>query len=620
MAKTPESNVPRDERPEAEPARESRRRIQPDQLRSKAWFDNPANADMTALYIERTMNFGLSREELQSGRPIIGIAQTGSDIAPCNRHHLELAPRIRDGIREMGGVPFEFPIHPIQETCKRPTASLDRNLQYLSLVEILYGYPLDGVVLTTGCDKTTPAQIMAAATVDIPAIALPGGPMLNGSFRGERTGSGTIVWKARQMMAAGEIDYRGFVDLVASSAPSAGHCNTMGTASTMNALAEAMGMTLPGAAAIPAPYRDRYEMAYLTGRRIVDMVWEDLKPSDILTREAFENTIVINSAIGGSTNAPIHVNAIAKHIGVELDNEDWTKIGYEVPLLVNMQPAGEYLGEDYYRAGGLPAVIAELLAEGKLKPAITANGRTHEQNCEGFFAIDRKVIKSYDEPMKAQSGFLNISGNLFDSAIMKTSVITPEFRQRYLENPADPMAFEGKAIVFDGPEDYHHRIDDPALDIDEHSILFIRGVGPVGYPGAAEVVNMRPPDYLIKKGVSALACIGDGRQSGTSGSPSILNASPEAATGGGLALLKTGDKVRIDLNKRTANILISDEELAERRKAFEAEGGYKYPASQTPWQEIQRNIVDELSEGMVLKPAVKYQKIHKTFGVPRDNH
>lgn len=620
MAKTPESNVPREERPAATAAHEVRRRIEPSQLRSKAWFDNPANADMTALYIERTMNFGLSREELQSGRPIIGIAQTGSDIAPCNRHHLELAPRIRDGIREMGGVPFEFPIHPIQETCKRPTASLDRNLQYLSLVEILYGYPLDAVVLTTGCDKTTPAQIMAAATVDIPAIALPGGPMLNGSFRGERTGSGTIVWKARQMMAAGEIDYRGFVDLVASSAPSAGHCNTMGTASTMNALAEAMGMTLPGAAAIPAPYRDRYEMAYLTGRRIVEMVWEDLKPSDILTREAFENTIVINSAIGGSTNAPVHVNAIAKHIGVALDNEDWTKIGYEVPLLVNMQPAGEYLGEDYYRAGGLPAVIAELLAKGKLKPAITANGRTHAENCEGFFSGDRNVIKAYDEPMKKEAGFLNLSGNLFDSAIMKTSVITPEFRQRYLENPKDPMAFEGKAIVFDGPEDYHHRIDDPSLEIDEHSILFIRGVGPVGYPGAAEVVNMRPPDYLIKKGVSALACIGDGRQSGTSGSPSILNASPEAATGGGLALLKTGDKVRIDLKKRTANILISDDELAERRKALEAAGGYKYPPSQTPWQEIQRNIVDELSEGMVLKPAVKYQKIHKTFGVPRDNH
>jgi len=612
MAKTPESN--------AAPKRRAKRRIKPEQLRSKAWFDNPANADMTALYIERTMNFGLSREELQSGRPIIGIAQTGSDIAPCNRHHLELAPRIRDGIREMGGVPFEFPIHPIQETCKRPTASLDRNLQYLSLVEILYGYPIDAVVLTTGCDKTTPAQIMAAATVDIPAIALPGGPMLNGSFRGERTGSGTIVWKARQMMAAGEIDYKGFVDLVASSAPSAGHCNTMGTASTMNALAEAMGMTLPGAAAIPAPYRDRYEMAYLTGRRIVEMVWEDLKPSDILTREAFENTIVINSAIGGSTNAPIHVNAIAKHIGVKLDNEDWTKIGYDTPLLVNMQPAGEYLGEDYYRAGGLPAVIAELLAKGKLKPAITANGRTHEENCKGFFSGDRNVIKAYDEPMKKEAGFLNLSGNLFDSAIMKTSVITPEFRKRYLENPKDPNAFEGRAIVFDGPEDYHHRIDDPALAIDEHCILFIRGVGPVGYPGAAEVVNMRPPDYLIKKGVTALACVGDGRQSGTSGSPSILNASPEAATGGGLALLRTGDKVRIDLNKRTADILISDAELAERRTAFKAAGGYKYPKSQTPWQEIQRKIVDELSEGLVLKPAVKYQKINKKFGVPRDNH
>ena len=590
------------------------------QLRSRAWFDNLANPDMTALYLERYMNFGLSQEELQSDKPIIGIAQTGSDLSPCNRHHLELANRLREGIREAGGIAIEFPVHPIQETGKRPTAGLDRNLAYLGLVEVLYGYPLDGVVLTTGCDKTTPAQIMAAATVDIPAIALPGGPMLNGSFRGERTGSGTIVWKARQMMAAGEIDYRGFVDLVASSAPSAGHCNTMGTASTMNALAEAMGMTLPGAAAIPAPYRDRYEMAYLTGRRIVEMVWENLIPSKILTREAFENTIVINSAIGGSTNAPVHVNAIAKHIGVKLDNEDWTRIGYDTPLLVNMQPAGEYLGEDYYRAGGLPAVIAELIAKGKLKPAITANGRTHIENCEGAFSGDRKVIKAYDEPMKKEAGFLNLSGNLFDSAIMKTSVITPEFRQRYLENPKDPMAFEGKAIVFDGPEDYHHRIDDPALGIDEHSILFIRGVGPVGYPGAAEVVNMRPPDYLIKKGVTALACVGDGRQSGTSGSPSILNASPEAATGGGLALLKTGDKVRIDLKKRTANMLISDEELDRRRAELRAAGGYKYPKSQTPWQEIQRKIVDELSEGMVLKPAVKYQKIHRKFGIPRDNH
>ena len=598
----------------------ARKKIKPAQLRSAAWFDNPSNADMTALYLERTMNFGLSFGELQSGRPIIGIAQTGSDISPCNRHHLVLAERVREGVRDAGGIAFEFPIHPIQETCKRPTAALDRNLQYLSLVEILYGYPLDGVVLTTGCDKTTPAQIMAAATVDIPAIALNSGPMLNGWHQGERTGSGTIVWKARQMLAAGEIDYKGFLELVASSAPSTGHCNTMGTASTMNALAEAMGMTLPGAAAIPAPYRDRQEMAYLTGRRIVEMVWEDLKPSDILTREAFENTIIVNSAIGGSTNAPIHVNAIARHIGVKLDNDDWEKIGYDVPLMVNMQPAGEYLGEDYYRAGGLPAVVAELIEQGRIKPAVTANGKTLIDNCKGKFTSDRKVILPYRKPMQKKAGFLNIKGNLFDSAIMKTSVITPEFRQRYLENPNDPMAFEGKAIVFDGPEDYHHRIDDPKMKIDAHTILFIRGVGPVGYPGAAEVVNMRPPAYLIRKGVTSLPCIGDGRQSGTSGSPSILNASPEAATGGGLAILRTGDRVRVDLKKRTANILISDAELASRHAALKAAGGYKYPPSQTPWQEIQRGMVDELSRGMVLKPAVKYQKIHATFGIPRDNH
>jgi dihydroxy-acid dehydratase len=596
------------------------RRIEPGQLRSKAWFDNPANADMTALYIERTMNFGLTREELQSGRPIIGLAQTGSDIAPCNRHHLVLAERVREGIRDAGGICFEFPIHPIQETCKRPTAALDRNLQYLSLVEILYGYPIDGVVLTTGCDKTTPAQIMAAATVDIPAIALSGGPMLNGWHKGERTGSGTIVWKARQMMAAGEIGYEEFVELVASSAPSAGHCNTMGTASTMNSLAEALGMSLPGCASIPAPYRERQQMAYLTGKRIVDMVWEDLKPSQILTREAFENTILVNSCIGGSTNAPIHINAIARHIGVEVDNDDWERIGYDVPLLVNMQPAGEYLGEEYHRAGGVPAVAAELEAKGMLRPALTVNGKTFAENVKGRFSSDRNVIKAYDAPMKAQSGFLHFKGNLFDSAIMKTSVITPEFRERYLQNPDDPMAFEGRAVVFDGPEDYHHRIDDPALEIDPFTLLVIRGVGPIGYPGAAEVVNMRPPDYLIKQGVHALPCIGDGRQSGTSGSPSILNASPEAATGGGLALLQTGDRVRIDLNKRTANILISDAELATRREALKAAGGYKYPQSQTPWQEIQRGVVDELSHGMVLKPAVKYQRIAKTMGVPRDNH
>jgi len=598
----------------------SRKKGKQTRLRSTAWFDNPANADMTALYLERTMNYGLSFAELQSGRPIIGLAQSGSDISPCNRHHIVLAERVREGVRDAGGVVLEFPIHPIQETCKRPTAALDRNLQYLSLVEMLYGYPIDGVVLTTGCDKTTPAQIMAAATVDIPAIALNSGPMLNGWHNGERTGSGTIVWKAREMMAAGEIDYKGFLELVASSAPSTGHCNTMGTASTMNALAEAMGMTLPGAAAIPAPYRDRQEMAYLTGRRIVEMVHEDLKPSDILTRAAFENTIIVNSAIGGSTNAPIHVNAIARHIGVRLDNDDWERIGYDVPLLVNMQPAGEYLGEDYYRAGGLPAVVAELIAQGRIKPAITANGKTLIDNCAGRFTSDRKVILPYKKPMQKKAGFLNIKGNLFDSAIMKTSVITPEFRKRYLENPADPMAFEGRAVVFDGPEDYHRRIDDPKMKIDANTMLFIRGVGPVGYPGAAEVVNMRPPAYLIKKGITSLPCIGDGRQSGTSGSPSILNASPEAATGGGLALLRSGDRVRIDLKKRTANILIPDDELAKRRAEFEKKGGYESPASQTPWQEIQRGIVDELSNGMVLKPAVKYQKIHATFGVPRDNH
>jgi dihydroxy-acid dehydratase len=606
---------------ETSPAR-SRKSSQPKaaKLRSQAWFDNPANADMTALYLERTMNFGLSLEELQSGKPMIGIAQSGSDIAPCNRHHLVLAQRMREGIRDAGGIAFEFPIHPIQETCKRPTAMLDRNLQYLSLVEVLYGYPIDGVILTTGCDKTTPAQIMAACTVDIPAIALNSGPMLNGWFNGERTGSGTIVWKARELMAEGKIDYPQFLKLVASSAPSTGHCNTMGTASTMNSLAEALGLMLPGTAAIPAPYRDRQEAAYLTGKRIVEMVRENLKPSDILTRNAFENCIAACSAIGGSTNAPVHINAIARHIGVELSNDDWEKIGYELPLLVNLQPAGEYLAEEYYRAGGLPAVVAELVKKGKIKDAITVNGRTLAQNCEGKFASDRKVIFAYDKPMKKKAGFLNMKGNLFDSAIMKTSVITDEFRQRYLENPADPMAFEGTAVVFDGPEDYHARIDDPKTKITAQSVLFIRGVGPVGYPGAAEVVNMRAPSYLLKKGVTALPCIGDGRQSGTSGSPSILNASPEAATGGGLALVQSGDKVRIDLKKRRANMLVDDAELARRRAALEAKGGYPYPPSQTPWQEIQRGVVDELANGMVLKPAVKYQKIHASFGLPRDNH
>ena len=593
----------------------------PKKLRSRAWFDNPANPDMTALYLERYLNFGISREELQSGKPIIGIAQTGSDISPCNRHHIELAKRVRDGIRDAGGIVLEFPVHPIQETGKRPTAGLDRNLAYLSLVEVLYGYPLDGVVLTIGCDKTTPAMLMGAATVNIPAIALSVGPMLNGWFRGERTGSGTIVWKARQMMAAGEIGYEQFIELVASSAPSTGYCNTMGTASTMNSLAEALGMQLPGSAAIPAPYRDRQEMAYRTGLRIVDMVHEDLKPSDILTKDNFINTIVVNSAIGGSTNAPIHVNAIARHIGVELDIDDWQKHGHKVPLLVNMQPAGEYLGEDYYHAGGVPAVVNELMKAGLIREnAPTVNGKSIGENCRNTTVQDEKVIRTVADPMKKDAGFLVLRGNLFDNAVMKTSVISPEFTERYLSNPDHPGMFEGKAVVFDGPEDYHARIDDPALEIDEHTLLFMRGAGPIGYPGAAEVVNMRPPAYLIKKGVTSLACIGDGRQSGTSGSPSILNASPEAAAGGNLAILRTGDKVRIDLNKGTADILISDEEIATRRADLDSMGGYKYPAHQTPWQEIQRGIVDQLGAGGVLKPAVKYQRIAQNAGLPRDNH
>jgi dihydroxy-acid dehydratase len=594
----------------------------PAKLRSRQWFANPDNPDMTALYLERYMNFGLTREELQAGKPIIAIAQSGSDLSPCNRHHLRLADRVREGIREAGGIAFEVPLHPIQETGKRPTAALDRNLCYLGLVELLYGYFIDGVVLTTGCDKTTPAQLMAAATVDIPAIVLSGGPMLNGWFRGERTGSGTIVWKARQLLAAGEINHEQFIEIIASSAPSAGHCNTMGTASTMNSLAEALGMSLPGSAAIPAPHRDREANAYATGKRIVDMVWEDLRPSKILTREAFENAIVVNSAIGGSTNAPIHLNAIARHIGVKLTNDDWEKVGYDVPLLVNMQPAGEYLGEEYYRAGGVPAVVNELLKAGKIrKNTMTVNGKSLAENCKATPVQDPLVIWPYKKPMKAQAGFLNLKGNLFDSAIMKTSVISQTFRERYLSNPKDPNAWEGRAIVFNGPEDYHDRIDDPKLKIDENCMLFVRGVGPKGYPGSAEVVNMQPPAEMIKRGATELPCIGDGRQSGTSGSPSILNASPEAASeGSGLAILKTGDRVRIDLNKRTADILITKEEYAKRMAALKKKGGYAVPESQTPWQEIQRGMVDELSNGMVLKPAVKYQRISTTKGVPRDNH
>jgi dihydroxy-acid dehydratase len=589
-------------------------------LRSQLWFDNPENPGMTALYLERYLNYGLTSKELRSGNPIIGIAQTGSDLSPCNRHHLELAKRVREGIRSAGGIAFEFPCHPIQETGKRPTAALDRNLAYLSLVEVLYGYPLDGVVLLTGCDKTTPACLMAAATINTPAIVLCGGPMLNGWWKGERCGSGMAIWKAREDLAVGRIGNQEFMDIAAASAPSIGHCNTMGTASTMNALAEALGMTLPGCAAIPAPYRERGQIAYETGVRAVEIVHEDLKPSDILTRKAFENAIVANSAIGGSTNAPIHINAIARHIGVKLSIEDWEKVGYDVPLLLNMQPAGKYLGEEYFRAGGLPAVMQELLRAKRIHAdALTINGKTMGENVRRARTKDADVIKTYAKPMKKSAGFLVLKGNLFDSAIMKTSVISDDFRRRFLSNPNDKNVLVGRAVVFEGPEDYHHRIEDPALKIDEHSLLVVRGVGPIGYPGSAEVVNMQPPAALIKRGITSLPCIGDGRQSGTSGSPSILNASPEAAAGGGLALLKTGDRVRIDLNKGTADILISKAELGRRRAALLKRGGFQYAASQTPWQEIQRAMVDQLADGMVLKPAVKYQRVAQK-SLPRDNH
>ena len=590
-------------------------------LRSRSWFDDKTHTDATALYLERYMNFGLTLDELQSGRPIIGIAQTGSDLAPCNRHHLVLAHRVREGIRDAGGIPLEFPVHPIQETGKRPTAGLDRNLAYLGLVEVLYGYPLDGVVLTIGCDKTTPATLMAAATVNLPAIALSVGPMLNGWFKGKRTGSGTIVWHARQLMAMGELDYQGFIKLVGSAAPSTGYCNTMGTATTMSSLTEALGMSLPHTATIPAPHRDRQEAAYRTGLQIVEMVAADRKPSDILTREAFINAIRVNSAIGGSTNAPIHLNAIARHIGVELKLEDWQKFGYDIPLLVNMQPAGEYLGEDFYRAGGVGAVIAELMKQGLIDDkALTVNGHSIGENYCDSSIDDPAVIHPFDQPLKDKAGFLVLRGNLFDAAIMKTSVISEEFRARYLSNPADPDAFEGRAVVFDGPEQYRNQIDDPALAIDADTILFIRGTGPIGYPGAAEVVNMRPPAYLIREGVHALPCVGDGRQSGTSNSASILNASPEAAIGGGLALVRNGDRIRIDLRKCAANILISDAELAQRRQELQAAGGYSYPASQTPWQEIQRRSVGQLDTGAVLEEAVKFQRLAQTQGLPRHNH
>jgi len=586
-------------------------------LRSREWFDNPHDPGMTALYLERYLNYGLTLGELRGDKPIIGIAQSGSDLSPCNRHHLELAKRVRDGIIAAGGIPLEFPTYPIQESGRRPTAALDRNLLYLTLVELLHGYPIDGVVLTTGCDKTTPGMLMAAATVDIPAIVLSGGPMLDGWYKGKLAGSGTVLWHAREQLAAGKINYDEFLEMVASSAPSAGHCNTMGTALSMNSLAEALGMSLPGCAAIPGPYRERGQMAYETGRRAVGIVHEDLRPSKILTRAAFENAIVAASALGASTNCPPHVTAIARHIGVDLDIRDWDAIGYGIPLLVNCMPAGEYLGESFHRAGGVPAVLKELLQADKLRgEALTVNGRTMAENLKAVGDVDRAVIRSYGKPLLTEAGFAVLSGSLFDAAVMKTSVISADFRSKYLQRPGDPDAFEGTAIVFEGPEDYHARINDPALPVDGNSILFIRYCGPVGYPGGAEVVNMLPPDRLVRAGITLLPCIGDGRQSGTSASPSILNAAPEAAVGGGLALLQTGDRVRIDLGRRRADILIDAVELQRRRVAW-------VPPkldNATPWQELHRRYVGQLDSGGCLDFAVQYQRVDERAGVPRHSH
>ena len=588
----------------------------PRRLRSRAWFDNPANPGMTALYVERYLNFGLTREEIQGNRPIIGIAQTGSDLAPCNRHHLFLAERVKEGIRDAGGVPIEFPVHPIQETGKRPTAAIDRNLAYLSLVEVLHGYPLDGVVLTTGCDKTTPAMLMGAATVDLPAIVLSGGPMLDGRWQGKLAGSGTVVWESRRLLGAGEIDYEEFMERVCSSAPSVGHCNTMGTASTMNALAEALGMSLPGCAAIPAPYKERAQMAYRTGRRAVELVREDLRPSAIMTRAAFLNAIRVNTAIGGSTNAPPHIAAVARHAGVSLSIQDWEEHGHSLPLLADIQPAGRHLCESFQHAGGVPAIMGELLAAGHLDPApLTVGGTTMGEQVEGRRSLDADVIRPCGDPLKPDAGFLVLSGDLFDSALMKTSVISDDFRARFLSEPGAEGVMQARAVVFEGPEDYHERINDPGLGIDERTMMFIRYVGPVGYPGAAEVVNMQPPDDLIRQGIVHLPTVGDGRQSGTSESPSILNASPEAAVGGGLAIVETGDPVRLDLNARTLTLEIAEDEKRRRREAWRPP---EDRPSQTPWQELYRAHVGPLETGGCLEFATGYQRVAEAL--PRDNH
>ena len=586
-------------------------------LRSAQWFNNPKDPEMTAIYLERYLNYGLTRKELQSGNPIIGIAQSGSDLSPCNRHFLSLSKRIKDGIRRAGGIPMEFPTHPIQETGKRPTAMLDRNLSYLSLVEVLYGYPIDGVVLTTGCDKTTPAALMAAATVNIPAIVLSGGPMLDGNYKGKLAGSGTIIWEARKLLGKGKINYEEFMDMVSAAAPSIGHCNTMGTASSMNSVAEALGMSLPGCAVIPAPYREREQVSFDTGKRIVGMVHEDLRPSKIMTRKAFENAVIVASAIGGSSNCTTHLIAIAKHMGVKFDLSNWQKLGHKIPLLANCQPAGEYLMESFYRAGGIPAIMKELMKNKKIHTnIITVSGKTVGENLKRRIEINRKVIKSFKDNLSENAGFLVMKGNFFSSAIMKTSVISPEFRERYLSDPNHPNVFKGKAVVFEGPEDYHKRINSKKLKIDEKSILIIRGCGPVGYPGAAEVVNMQPPDRLLKKGINALPTLGDGRQSGTSESPSILHVSPESAVGGDLAIVKTGDKMCIDLSKRRVDLLISKIEFNKRRKRK------KIPKldNQTPWQEISRLIVGQLEDGACIRSRGLYMDIAEKKGIPRNNH
>ncbi len=586
-------------------------------LRSRRWFDNPHDPAMTALYVERYTNFGITRRELQGGKPVIGIAQTGSDLSPCNRHFLDLSSRIRDGIREAGGIPLEFPIHPIQETGKRPTAALDRNLAYLSLVEVLHGYPLDGVVLTTGCDKTTPACLMGAATVNIPSIVLSGGPMLDGWHGGKLAGSGTIVWEGRRLFAEGKINYDQFMDMVCASAPSVGHCNTMGTALSMNSLAEALGMSLPGCAAIPGPYRERGQMAYETGRRIVEMVHENLRPSDIMTKAAFGNAVVAAAALGASSNCPISMIAIARHMGVDHTLEDWQEMGQNVPLLVDVQPAGRYLGEKFHRAGGVPAVMKELLDAGRIDGSLlTVTGKTIAENLQGVPEPDRDVIRAFDSPLKASAGYVVMSGNLFETAVMKTSVIDATFRDRFLSNPDRPNVFEGKAIVFEGPEDYHARIEDPDLGVEDQSVLIIRNCGPVGYPGGAEVVNMQPPASMLKRGITVLPTMGDGRQSGTSAAPSILNVSPEAAIGGGLALLKTGDRIRIDLNTRKVDVLIPDAELAERRAAWVP----PVLVNKTPWEEIYRSMVGQQGTGACLEPATLYLNVLTTRGESRNNH